>query len=83
MRYNFGLKDVPRNCACGSAYLINHCLTYKRGFVNFRHNTVRDTIYSLAKDVYTDVKLEPVLLPVKIFLSAEIQQTAQEQMLTS
>ena len=65
MRYNFSLKDVPRNCACGSAYSINHCLTCRRGgFTNFRHNAVRDTIYNLAQDLYPDVQLEPGLLPV-------------------
>ena len=55
MRYDLRLKDVPKNCTCGSPYTINHCLTCKNGgFVNIRHNTVRDTIAELLSDVCKD-----------------------------
>ena len=65
MRYDFALDNTPRKCACGEAYSINHCLTCKNGgFVNIRHNTVRDTTHSLLKEVCKDVQTEPALLPV-------------------
>ena len=45
MRYDLRLADVPRTCACGNDYSINHCLTCKRGgHVIIRHNVVRDTL---------------------------------------
>ena len=39
MRYDLKLQDVPRNCACGSQFSINHCLSCKRGgFAHMRHD---------------------------------------------
>ena len=65
MRYDLPIDDAPRNCACGEPYSVNHCLTCRNGgYVIMRHNTVRDTTYSLLKEVCRDVKLEPALLPV-------------------
>ena len=46
-------------------YSVNHCLMCKLGgYVNIRHNSVRDTIHQLAKETCKDVQLEPTLLPV-------------------
>ena len=65
MRYDLRLADVPRCCACGANYSINHCLTCKKGgFVHVRHNAVRDTVHELMTEVCKDVQLEPALLPV-------------------
>ena len=65
MRYDLKLQDVPRNCACGSQYSINHCLSCKKGgFVHMRHNTVRDTFAELLGEICKDVLVEPQLLPV-------------------
>ena len=65
MRYDLRLKDVPRNCACGEEYSVNHCLTCKRGgYVIIRHNAVRDTLAEVLGEVCKDVKIEPQLLPV-------------------
>ena len=65
MRYDLRMKDVPRTCVCGDQYTINHCLTCKNGgFVNIRHNAVRDTAAELMKEVCKDVKVEPPLLQV-------------------
>ena len=65
MRYDIKLKDVPKRCFCGEGYSITHCLSCKNGgFVHIRHNTIRDTIGQLVKEVCKDVKLEPALLPV-------------------
>ena len=65
MRYNLRLKDIPRKCACGGEYSINHCLSCKNGgFVHIRHNAVRNTACEILKEVCKDVRLEPNLLPV-------------------
>ena len=65
MRYDLKLRDVPRKCACGQDYSINHCLTCKRGgFVIIRHNAIRDTLAEVLSEVCKDVKIEPALLPV-------------------
>ena len=65
MRYDLKLRDVPRECSCDAEYSINHCLTCKcGGYINIRHNTVRDTFAELLKEVCKDVKVEPHLLPV-------------------
>ena len=53
MRYNLRLADVPRTCACGDEYSINHCPICKRGgYVIIRHNVVKD------------MQVKPQLLPV-------------------
>ena len=65
MRYDLRLADVPRTCACGDDYSINHCLTCKRGgYVIIRHNAVRDTLAEVLREVCCDVKGEPQLIPV-------------------
>ena len=65
MRYDFQPKDVPKNCACGHEYSINHCLSCKVGdFIHMRHDSVRDSIHDLIKEVCKDVQKEPVLLPL-------------------
>ena len=65
MRYDLRLGDVPRTCACGDDYSINHCLTCKRGgYVIIRHIAVRDTLAEVLREVCSDVKVEPQLIPV-------------------
>ena len=65
MRYDLRLADVPRTCACGNEYSINHFLTCKRGgYVIIRHNVVRDTLAEVLREVCKDVKVEPQLIPV-------------------
>ena len=65
LRYNLPLKDVPRRCACGADYSIEHCLSCKNGgYVIIRHNSVRDTACEILQEVCKDVRSEPALLPV-------------------
>ena len=63
LRYNLRPKDVPKSCACGSDYSVNHCLTCKKGgYVHIRHDTIRNTMGELLKEVCKDVRVEPSLL---------------------
>ena len=39
-------------------------LMQKRGYVNMRHNAVRDTLAEVLREVCKDVRVEPQLLPV-------------------
>ena len=65
MRYDLAISDTPRTCVCGQAYSMNHCLTCKNGgYINIRHDTVRDTTHTLLDEVCGDVRIEPGLLPV-------------------
>lgn len=62
IRYNMEIPDTPKKCACGEVYTLNHCLTCKLGgYINIRHNSVRDTTHSFLKEICKDVRLEPVL----------------------
>ena len=44
---------------------VNHCLTCKKGgYVTLRHNSLRDLIAEVLREVCVDVGTEPSLLPV-------------------
>ena len=65
LRYGWKISDTPKHCACGKPNCIEHTLTCpKGGYVNMRHNAVRNTEASLMKEVCKDVQIEPMLLPV-------------------
>ena len=65
MRYDLKINDVSKKCACGEIYSINHCLTCKKGgYINIRHNVVRDTTAELLTEMCKDVRTEPALQPV-------------------
>ena len=65
LRYNWKISDIPRYCGCGCRNDIVHVLTCKKGgYVAMRHNSLRDGIANIMKEVCTDVKIEPPLLPV-------------------
>ena len=45
LRYGWDIPNTPRFCDCGAKNDHNHILNCKRGgYVNFRHNNVRDTV---------------------------------------
>ena len=64
LRYGWAIQDMPRNCGCGKANSIDHVLTCKTGgYVNMRHNALRNTEASLMREVCKDVSIEPGLIP--------------------
>ena len=66
LRYSWEVKGIPKFCACGQENNTDHCLTCKKGgFVNLRHNALRDTEAALLKEVCHDVRLEPGLMPIE------------------
>ena len=65
LRYNKDIKNLPSKCLCGSKFDVTHALNcHKGGFVNARHNNIRNLECSLLKSVVNDVECEPSLQPV-------------------
>ena len=65
MRYHLPIKGLPPTCACGEPFSFDHSQTCKLGgFVNMKHNEVRNTFADQAKRVFHDVECEPKLLPL-------------------
>ena len=71
---------MPLHCACGTENDINHSLICKTGgYAIFRHNTVRDVIAEILKEVCKDVKIEPELIPIESDLNrASFGNTAEK-----
>ena len=65
MRYNMQLKNLPTKCACNQKFTITHALDcHKGGFINARHDNVRDLEAHMMKSVCNDVEIEPTLQTV-------------------
>ena len=65
LRYGIQLKRLPLQCACGSNFSVDHALTCKTGgFISIRHNDVRDFTANVLDEVCSDVRVEPLLVPL-------------------
>ena len=65
LRYNKHINNLPSYCVCGSKYDVTHAMNCKRGgFINARHDNIRDFEASLLSQVCLDVESEPPLQPV-------------------
>jgi hypothetical protein len=65
VRYDRPLSGLPSNCACGEKYTIEHALSCSNGgFINQRHDNIRDFFVCLLKRVCSNVQQEPHLTPV-------------------
>ncbi len=66
LRYGIPLPRMPMNCVCDAKFSIEHALNCKRGgFINTRHNDVRDfTAHLLTESGCSDVAVEPLLTPL-------------------
>ena len=64
-RYEKPLKDLPTRCPCGAQFTKTHALNcHNGGFVNSRHDKIRDLEARLLKSVLHDVEVEPLLQQV-------------------
>jgi hypothetical protein len=71
MRYRWPLKDLPSVCACGNAFTLDHSqVCHLGGFINMRHDELRDLLASEMRHIHRDVETEPRLAP----LTGEILQ---------
>ena len=66
LRYDLSLHEFPNHCACGKTNSIKHCLSCSRGgYVNLRHNQIRDLTANLLVEAgCKDVLIEPHLIPL-------------------
>ena len=65
LRYDKPLKNLPSKCACEKPFTITHAMNCNRGgFVNSRHNSIRNFEAGLLKEICYDVQTEPPLQPV-------------------
>ena len=56
LRYGWSIANLPTTCACGSAYTIQQSMSCKKGgFINIRHDDVRDLAVKLLSEVCHDV----------------------------
>ena len=59
------LRNPPSKCSCGASFTTNYALNCHRGgFVNARHDNIRDFEYKLLQNVCNDVEIEPQLQKV-------------------
>ena len=62
LRYNKPLKNLPTKCTCGKPFSITHAMNCHRGgFINARHDSIRNMEARLLKEVCNDVQVEPPL----------------------
>ena len=65
LRYDKPLSNLPSKCPCGKAFTITHAMKCHRGgFINARHDNIRNLEAGLLKEVCRDVQIEPPLQPV-------------------
>ena len=65
LRYDKTPKNLPSKCPCGTAFTITHAINcHLGGFIQVRHNKIRDVECSLLKIILNDVESEPPLQPV-------------------
>ena len=65
LRYNMRPKSMPSKCPCGQPFDVTHALNCHRGgFVNARHDNIKNLEAKLLKSVCNDVEVEPQLQPV-------------------
>jgi hypothetical protein len=72
MRYRLPLTGLPSTCICGQSFSVDHLqCCHVGGFVNMRHDNVRDILANSMREVLRDVETEPRLKPLsgEVFVS--------------
>ena len=65
LRYDKSLKGLPSKCPCSQSFSVTHAVNCHRGgFINSRHDNIRNLEARLVKEVCNDVQIEPPLQPV-------------------
>ena len=82
MRYGWARDRLPTLCVCGARFDVPHALSCKRGgYFTLRHNEVRNITANLLRDIYTDVKIKPMLAKVERAYSRENRNGGRESRL--
>ena len=65
LRYDMTLHNLPSKCPCDKKFTVNHAMNCHRGgFINARHDSIRNFEAHMLKKVCNDVQVEPPLQPV-------------------
>jgi hypothetical protein len=65
MRYRWPIPDLPVTCACGASFNMDHSqICHLGGFINMRHDELRDLLATEMKKIVRDVETEPRLAPL-------------------
>jgi hypothetical protein len=65
MRYRLPLPNLPTTCVCGKAFSLDHSqICHLGGFINQRHDEVRNLLNQKLCEVLRDVEREPRLKPL-------------------
>ena len=79
LRYNNKPRNLPPKCPCGEKFDVTHALNCKRGgFVNARHDNIKNFEARMLKLVANDVEVEPQLLPVTGGVYRKSANTSEE-----
>ena len=58
LRYGWSIANLPSTSPRGSRFIVQHCLSCKKGFVSIRHNDLRDLTAKMLSEVCKDTKIE-------------------------
>ena len=65
LRYGIKPTRLPTRCVCSATFTVEHALTCKKGgFINSRHDDIRNFTAELLSEVCKDVAVEPMLTPL-------------------
>ena len=65
LRYGIRPARLPTTCVCSQSFTLEHALTCKKGgFINSRHDCIRNFTAELLDEVCNDVAIEPMLTPL-------------------
>ena len=65
LRYEKPLKNLPSTCPCTKPFNVTHAMNCHRGgFINSRHDNIKNFTAKLLEGVCNDVEVEPHLQPV-------------------
>jgi hypothetical protein len=65
LRYMWPLPNLPSRCVCGKSFTIDHAqMCHMGGFINMRHDAIRDILAAEMRDIFRDVEIEPLLTPL-------------------
>ena len=64
LRYGWEISKLPTMCSCGSKFDMQHSMSFKKGgFVNIRHNDLRNVTAKMLSEVCNGTEIEPKLVP--------------------
>jgi hypothetical protein len=65
LRYMWPLHNLPSQCVCGKPFSVDHSqICHVGGFINMRHDAIRNLLAAEMREVLRDVQLEPPLTPL-------------------